>query len=310
MQALQKAQENCEQAQQEVIQAQTDLEMLMQEALLPVVPVPQINVSLVKTLEALKGIIENLWNPDAGQPPENLIHAIQESRQILQNSSVTLSGGWRNLGCRVGSRTGSREGAKSIRWRTSKRQSQGHAKLQWGIHRQHHRRRRRAPRRQRLWSGWCPVLAGPKAVSSSNAESQRHGTSGVVATCMCDHPSSGKFLKLCIASPYTVAWVCSSTHPGRHRPACFDQTCGNSGEGPLTTVDSPDVPEPSLTPTQELRTCDMVRRKTTEKRGGHEVCRACGTQAPALTERSQMEEMSCMGLQRSVWKGCCGFTFL
>ena len=35
-------------------------------------PVPQVNVSLVRTLEALHtGIIENLWNPDAGQPPEH-----------------------------------------------------------------------------------------------------------------------------------------------------------------------------------------------------------------------------------------------
>ena len=53
MHTLQKAQENFEQAQQEVMQAQTDLEMLMQEAPLPVVPVPQVNVRLVKTLEAL-----------------------------------------------------------------------------------------------------------------------------------------------------------------------------------------------------------------------------------------------------------------
>ena len=60
MQALQKAQETSEQAQQEVMQAQTDLEMLMQEAPLPVMPVPQVNVSLVKTLEALTGVIENL----------------------------------------------------------------------------------------------------------------------------------------------------------------------------------------------------------------------------------------------------------
>ena len=39
----------------------------------------------------LTGINENLWNPDAGQPPEHLIHAIQESRQILQTSSVLTS---------------------------------------------------------------------------------------------------------------------------------------------------------------------------------------------------------------------------
>ena len=81
LQVLQKAQDNFEQAQQEV----------MQDAPLPVMPVPQVNVSLVKTLEALTGIIEKLWNPDAGQAPENLIHAIQESRQLLYTSSVILS---------------------------------------------------------------------------------------------------------------------------------------------------------------------------------------------------------------------------
>ena len=52
----------------------------MQEAPLPVMPVAQVNVGLVKTLEALTGIIENLWNPDADQPPDHLIYAIQESR--------------------------------------------------------------------------------------------------------------------------------------------------------------------------------------------------------------------------------------
>ena len=34
----------------------------------------------------------------------------------------------------------------------------------------------------------------------------------------------------------------------------------------MTTLDSPEAPEPSLTPTQEFSTCCMVRRK---------VCRAC-----------------------------------
>ena len=105
MEALQQAQENFEQAQQEVMQAQTDLDLLMQEAPLPVMPVPQVNVSLVRTLEALTVIIENLWNPDAGQPPEHLIHAIQESRQILQTTSVIVSQeGAAALDARTGSR--------------------------------------------------------------------------------------------------------------------------------------------------------------------------------------------------------------
>ena len=46
---------------------------------------------LVGSLEALTGIIENLLNTDLGPPPENLVHAIQESRQVLQTSSVILS---------------------------------------------------------------------------------------------------------------------------------------------------------------------------------------------------------------------------
>ena len=50
MEALQKAQANFEQAQQEVMQAQTDLDLLMQEAPLSVMPVPQVNVILVRTL--------------------------------------------------------------------------------------------------------------------------------------------------------------------------------------------------------------------------------------------------------------------
>ena len=91
MQALQKAQKNFEEAQQEVMQAKTDLDLLVQEAPLSVMPVPQVNVSLVRTLEALTGIIENLWTADAGQPPEHLTHAIQESRQILQTSSAIMS---------------------------------------------------------------------------------------------------------------------------------------------------------------------------------------------------------------------------
>ena len=35
-----------------------------------------------------------------------------------------------------------------------------------------------------------------------------------------------------------------------------------------------------LTPTQEIMTCDMVRRKTKEKRGAYMICRACGNTLP------------------------------
>ena len=85
-----KAQENFEQAKQEVIQAHTDMHKLLQEAFLPAMPTPQVNVGLAKSLEALTGL-ENLWNPVAGPPPEQLVQAIQESRAILQTSSVLLS---------------------------------------------------------------------------------------------------------------------------------------------------------------------------------------------------------------------------
>ena len=70
MLTLQNAQESFEQAQKEVIQAQMDLDNLMQEAPLPVLAAPQVNVSLVETLETLTGLVDNMWNPDAGQPLE------------------------------------------------------------------------------------------------------------------------------------------------------------------------------------------------------------------------------------------------
>ena len=54
-------------------------------------PVPHVNVSLIKSLETLTDIIETMWNPDADHSRDNLTHAIQESRQILQTSSFILS---------------------------------------------------------------------------------------------------------------------------------------------------------------------------------------------------------------------------
>ena len=80
---------------------------------------------------------------------------------------------------------------------------------------------------------WSPVLVSPKNVSTSCVESQRHGTFGVVATCMRDLPSIGKFEVFASRFFGIVAWVFSSTHPGKHWPTCFDQTCGYPGEGPL-----------------------------------------------------------------------------
>ena len=67
-----------------------DMHKLMQEASLPVMRAPQVNVSLVKTfLEALTGLIENVWNPEAGPPPDKLIHAIQA--RVEANSSDLIS---------------------------------------------------------------------------------------------------------------------------------------------------------------------------------------------------------------------------
>ena len=102
-------------------------------------------------------------------------------------------------------------------------------------------------------------------------------------------PSLGKFLNFCRLSLCTVAWFCSRAHPGRHWPTCFDQMCGYPSEGPLTTLNSHDAPGMWLTPTQEITTCDMVRRKTKEKRGGHELCRACEPlpPSPALLQPRQ-----------------------
>ena len=218
MLTLQQVQESFEQAQQEVMQAQTELEVLMQEAPLPVMPVAQVNVSLVKTLEALTGIIENLWNPDAGQPPDHLIHMQSRSRgQILQTSSVIhVSGGWRSFGYRAGRRTGSRalglgDGGQSSRLlRPSCLEEMAdfketHAPGGPPIEVTMSSACKAATREYSdnttaeedahhgaggSGAGRSPVLTGPKVVSTSHDESQRHGTSGVVATCMCDHPSN------------------------------------------------------------------------------------------------------------------------
>ena len=87
--------------------------------------------------------------------------------------------------------------------------------------------------------------------------------------------SLGKVLKFCFLTTCTVAWLCSIARRGRHWPTCFDQTCGCPSEGPLTTLDSPEAPEPSLTPTQEFRTCCMVRRKKKGSKWKNQVCKAC-----------------------------------
>ena len=175
MQALQKDQENFEQAQQEVIQ-ETDLEMLMlemlmQEAPLPVMPVAQVNVSLVKTLEALTGIIEpDTRNPGVeGNPPELC--------------GYHVSGGWRSFGRRVRRSTGSRavgSGRRRGRGARSGRAASGGDKgtqSRSGAHTDDAAAEDNAHRGARgCGAGWCPAIAGPTVVSASEAVSQRHGT--------------------------------------------------------------------------------------------------------------------------------------
>ena len=86
-----KAQKIFAAAQEEVVQAQMDLEKLDGGAPMPILAGPQVNVSLFKTLDSLTGAVERLWSPDAGQPPEHLVRLIQESRALVQASSVVFT---------------------------------------------------------------------------------------------------------------------------------------------------------------------------------------------------------------------------
>ena len=62
---------------------------------------------------------------------------------------------------------------------------------------------------------------------------------------------------------------------GRAWPACFDQTCGYPGEGPITTLDEPRMPDQCCTPTQEHLARATARRRTNEKLVGDETCVFC-----------------------------------
>ena len=143
-------------------------------------------------------------------------------------------------------------------------------------------------------AGWRLV------VSTSHDESQKNGTFGVVATCMCDHPSIGKFLRFFITFLCIVAWVCSSTHRERHWPTCFDQTCGHSGEGPLTALDSPDAPGLCLTPTQEIMTCDMDQTQNEREARPENDVQGVWEHPHTHTQWTQVQEMPCMGMQRGI----------
>ena len=45
---------------------------------------------MVKTLEHCAAIIEVMWSPDAGPPPDNLFSAINESKLLVQTSAGRL----------------------------------------------------------------------------------------------------------------------------------------------------------------------------------------------------------------------------
>ena len=264
MQVLQKAQENFEQVQQEVMQAHTDLEMLMQEAPLQVMPVPPGEILGSFDRNHRKSVEPGCRTTTRQLGPRNPGVEADPPDPF----GYPVPGGWCSLGCRVGRRTGSR-GDGGLRGGTCSRRAAGRSN---GEHTDN----------TTAEAGQCPVLAGPKVANSSHAESQRHGFFALSQRACAIIPDWQVPEILHRVSVYCCVGMLQHA-PWETLPACFDQTCGYPGEGPLTTLDSPDTPGMCLTPTQEIRTCDMVRRKTKEKRGERKVCRACET--PAHSER-------------------------
>ena len=53
---------------------------------------------MVKTLEHCAIIIEVMWSPDAGPPPDNLVSAIRESKLLVQTSAGRLMQGGEEQG--------------------------------------------------------------------------------------------------------------------------------------------------------------------------------------------------------------------
>ena len=60
-------------------------------------------------------------------------------------------------------------------------------------------------------------------------------------------------MKFCFLAIYNLALLPCTTRGDVGRPA-LTRPVRTRARGPLTTLDSPEAPEPSLTPTQELRT--------------------------------------------------------
>ena len=144
-----------------------------------------------------------MWNPEAGPPPDPLIHAIQESRAILQTSSAILS---QEGGAAVEAETGAEQdpelwdqdegGAEEMAdfedalapggppveatVSCSRKAATGNTPITPPPKKTH-------SGASGCGAGWSPVIAGPKVVNTSHAESQRHRTFCVVTTCMCDY---------------------------------------------------------------------------------------------------------------------------
>ena len=195
----------------------------------------------------------NLWNPDAGPPPDNLAHTIQEWRQILQTSSVI-----------------DEDEAEEM---ADFEEVPGGPPVEATM-----------SRARKAATVNTPITPPPKktrtVVEQGGAQS-------------CSIPETRNFLrcrnKLVQSSQHwQVPKIlhCVSMHccvgllqhaPGETR---FYQTSGYPGEGPLTTPGLTRRTRDVMTPTQEIMTCDTVRRKTKEKRGRRRVCRACETPAP------------------------------
>ena len=69
----------------------------------------------------------------------------------------------------------------------------------------------------------------------------------------------------------------------------------------MTTLDSPDILGPNLTPTQELQTCVLKRRKTRGIRWENRVCRACEkVLKPNQAEWAHVFGLPCVGLLGAV----------
>ena len=249
METLQKAQQAFEQAHQEVVQAYMDLEHLEREASSPVVPNLQTNANLVGTLETLTGIIEHLWNLDAGRPLENLVSARRWQQRRSKNSQTSRS-------------------TRKSTWRTSKRCT----------HREHHNQtgRRQARDLPVLHDQRSRGLRRPHAaiVRPGHAESQGHGTLEPHDAYSCNDPGPGRQMTCWLFWLYLSGWLWA-TSLGRAWPACFYQTCGYPGEGPITTLDEPRMPDQCCAPIQEHLACATARRRTKEKLVGDETCVFC-----------------------------------